>query len=213
MAMNPRWCASLAEWKDAFAGWIDRGDPQSLLSASIFFDFRALWGDATLADALRADIAVRAQANARFLKQLSDNVLVNRPPLNWRGELAGAQDTSGVETIDLKLNGTMPFVDGARILALANGITATNTVERFARAGERSGIAADETRSWCDAFEYVQLLRLREQHRRAAAGRFDASSANRVALGELSDLDRRILKEAMRQARKLQQRLTLDYPG
>ena len=92
-------------------------------------------------------------------------------------------------------------------------MTATNTVERFARAGERSGIAADEIRSWCDAFEYVQLLRLREQHRRGAPGRFGAFGANRVALADLSDLDRRILKEAMRQARKLQQRLELDYPG
>src|SRR6266496_379917 len=45
MAMNPRWCASLAEWKESFANWIDRGDPTSLLAASIFFDFRALWGE------------------------------------------------------------------------------------------------------------------------------------------------------------------------
>jgi signal-transduction protein with cAMP-binding, CBS, and nucleotidyltransferase domain len=34
-----------------------------------------------------------------------------------------------------------------------------------------------------------------------------------VPLAELSDLDRRILKEAMRQIRKLQQRLEVDSPG
>jgi len=213
MAMNPRWCASLDEWKASFANWIDRGDPTSLLAASIFFDFRALWGEPALADALRADIAARTQANARFLKQMSDNALANRPPLNWRGELAGAQDPSGVESIDLKLNGTVPFVDGARILALANGVTATNTVERFVQVGERRGIAAGETRSWCDAFEYVQLLRLREQHRHIVADAARSASPNRVALSDLSELDRRILKEAMRQVRKLQQRLEVDYPG
>jgi CBS domain-containing protein len=213
MAMNPRWCASLGEWKDSFANWIDRGDPTSLLAASIFFDFRALWGDAALADELRRDIAARAQANARFLKQMSDNALANRPPLNWRGELSGAQDSSGVESVDLKLNGTVPFVDGARILALANGVTSTNTVERFVQAGERCGIAESETRSWCDAFEYVQLLRLREQHRTAGIDGAPAASPNRIALSSLSDLDRRILKEAMRQVRKLQQRLEVDYPG
>ena len=92
MAMNPRWCASLDEWKAAFANWIDRGDPDSLLAANIFFDFRALWGEPRLADALRADIALHAEANARFLKQMSDNALRNRPPLNWRGELQGAED-------------------------------------------------------------------------------------------------------------------------
>ncbi len=65
MAMNPRWCASLPEWQAAFAGWIDRGDPSSLLAASIFFDFRALWGESRLADMLRADIAAtRARQRA-----------------------------------------------------------------------------------------------------------------------------------------------------
>jgi CBS domain-containing protein len=221
MAMNPRWCASLGEWQSAFANWIDRGDPESLLAANVFFDFRALWGDATLAAALRADIAARAQANARFLKQMSDNALRNRPPLNWRGELQGAEDPSGEESIDLKMSGSVPFVDGARIYALATGVTETNTVDRFVAAGERRGIPEAEIRAWCDAFEYIQMLRLREQHRKAASGEGggvgSASSPspnpNLVPLDDLGDLDRRILKEAMRQVRKLQQRLELDYPG
>ncbi len=215
MAMNPRWCASLDEWKAAFANWIDRGDPDSLLAASIFFDFRALWGEPLLADMLRTDIARRAQANPRFLKQMSDNALRNRPPLNWRGELRTAPGDSGVEGIDLKMSGSVPFVDTARIYALATGITATNTVERMVEAAAKRGIPAPEVPVLRDAFEYVQLLRLREQHRRMAAeGRKDdAANPNVVPLATLSDLDRRILKEAMRQIRKVQQRLELDYPG
>jgi CBS domain-containing protein len=215
MAMNPRWCASLDEWKSAFENWIDRGDPQSLLAANIFFDFRPLWGEPKLADALRADIAEHAYANARFLKQMSDNALRNRPPLNWRGELQPAEDQAGIEGIDLKMNGSVPFVDAARILALAGGITATGTVERLEQAVAKRGLPEGEARSFCDAFEYLQLLRLREQHRRSA-GRGDAgaeANPNVVPLSELSDLDRRILKEALRQARKIQQRLEVDYPG
>jgi CBS domain-containing protein len=215
MAMNPRWCASLDEWKAAFANWIDRGDPESLLAANIFFDLRPLWGEASLADALRADIALRSQANTRFLKQMSDNALRNRPPLSWRGELQAGEELGGEEAIDLKLSGSVPFVDGARIYALATGSLATNTVERFADAAQRRGVPEAEIRAWCDAFEYIQLLRLREQHRKAASGAAQPKegNANAVPLAELSDLDRRILKEAMRQVRKLQQRLLLDYPG
>ena len=152
---------------------------------------------------------------------MSDNALRNRPPLSWRGELQGAEDASGEEGIDLKMNGSVPFVDGARIYALATGVTETNTVDRFAAAGVRRGIPEPEVRAWCDAFEYIQLLRLREQHRKAASGEGGgagsasnpAPNPNRVPLAELADLDRRILKEAMRQVRKLQQRLELDYPG
>jgi len=213
MAMNPRWCANLDEWKAAFASWIDRGDPDSLLAASIFFDFRALWGEPQLADALRADIAAHARANSRFLKQMSDNALMNRPPLSWRGELQGGNGDARVEGIDLKMHGSVPFVDAARIFALAAEITATNTVLRLTEAGAAKGVPTAEVQAWCDAFEYVQLLRLREQHRRATADDRGDGNPNVVPLATLGNLDRRILKEAMRQIRKIQQRLELDYPG
>jgi len=213
MAMNPRWCLSLDEWRAAFWQWIDRGDPKSLLASAIFFDFRSLWGEEGLAVRLRADIAAHAQANPRFLKQMSDNALTNRPPLNWFGELSGQSDASGVEGIDLKMSGSVPFVDAARIFALATGVTATNTVDRLEAAGARKGVPAGEIRGWIDAFEYVQFLRLRTQHRRASGDIAGAGAANVVPLVDLSALDRRILKEALRQVRLVQQRLEVDYPG
>ncbi len=213
MAMNPKWCASLDEWRAAFFAWIDRGDPQSLLEANIFFDFRALWGEAALAEVLRVDIAGRAKGNPRFLKQMSDNALTVRPPLNWMGEIAAKEDDRGVTGIDLKASGTAAFVDGARILSLASGVTATNTVERMQAAGAAKGIAEGEINAWADAFEYLQFLRLRTQHRRASGMLPASESLNLVPLDDLSELDRRILKEALRQCRKLQQRLEVDYPG
>jgi len=51
------------------------------------------------------------------------------------------------------------------------------------------------------------LLRLRHQHARPQ----NDVHANRIAPDGLNDLDRRILKEAFLQARKLQSRLSLDY--
>ena len=45
MAMNPQSCLSRPEWNAKFEQWIDRG-PDSLLTATIFFDFRSLSGAA-----------------------------------------------------------------------------------------------------------------------------------------------------------------------
>ena len=42
MARNPKWCLSLEEWGALFAGWIRNPQPEALLNAGIFFDFRAL---------------------------------------------------------------------------------------------------------------------------------------------------------------------------
>ena len=62
----------------------------------------------------------------------------------------------------------MPITDGARIYALASGVIATHTLDRLREAGRIQGIADDDIRSFGDAFEYLQMLRLRTQHRRAA---------------------------------------------
>jgi CBS domain-containing protein len=212
MAMNPRWCLSLDEWRATFAQWIDRGNPESLLAVSIFFDFRALWGEATLAAEIREFVAPRAMANARFQKQLAENAMRNRPPLSWRGEIIERADASGAESIDVKLFGAMPITDGARIFALATGVSETNTLARLREGGTRKGIVDSDLADWTDAFTYLQMLRLRTQHKRRSRELPPSDNANLVPLASLSALDRRVLKEALRQVRKLQHRLALDYP-
>ena len=58
-----------------------------------------------------------------------------------------------------------------------------------------------------ESFHYIQLLRLRHQLQDDSMG----ANPNRIAPEVLNELDRRILKEALRQARKLQRRIALDY--
>jgi CBS domain-containing protein len=212
MARNPAWCLDYDGWEALFAGWIDRGDPAALLNGSIFFDFRPLFGDAGLANRLHADVVARAKRNARFLKQMSDNALRNRPPAG-RGIVDSLFGEAGPERVDLKMNGTVPFVDAARIWALAAGLLDTNTSERLRRLGEAGRLPQDDVRGWIASFEYFQLMRLRAQHRRAQTYVAEKENPNEVELGHLSALDRRIINEAFRQARKVQQRLELDFPG
>jgi len=107
----------------------------------------------------------------------------------------------------------VPFVDAARIWALAAGLHETNTAERFKRLGESGKLPADDVSAWVPSFEYFQLMRLRAQHRRAQTYSGAEENPNEVELSDLSSLDRRIINEAFRQARKAQQRLELDFPG
>ncbi len=211
MARNPQWCLTPAQWDGLFAHWIDRGDPDSLLASSIFFDFRGIFGNTALAADLRQSVTARAQRNSRFLKQMSDNALRNRPPAaSMLESLLGAEMPA---TVDLKMNGTVPFVDAARIWALAAGLTETRTAERFRRLGEIGRLPATDVAAWIDAFEFLQLLRLRRQHQRGEQPAAADDNPNSIDTATLSALDRRILKVAFRQARKVQQRLELDYPG
>lgn len=208
MAMNPKWCLSLDEWKATFSRWIDSGDPESLLNASIFFDFRALHGRAELATQLREWLMGRTTTTPRFLHQMAANALRNRPPLGLVRDFVVSSEGEHANTLDLKLNGTTPFVDAARLFALASGVGATGTAARLRAAGPKLRIASAEIEAWISAFFFIQMLRLRGQHEENLAGQV---MDNRIDPDQLNDLDRRILKEAFRQARKVQSRLSMDY--
>ncbi|MGL4576052.1 MAG: putative nucleotidyltransferase substrate binding domain-containing protein, partial [Burkholderiaceae bacterium] len=209
MASNPQLCMTMSQWQAEFAKWIDSGSPEALLAASIYFDFRALAGNEDLADDLRGFVHPKVRGVPRFFNQLVGNALRNEPPVDTflsvlDNILPGGDD----HTVDLKLQGTVPLVDGARILAYAHGITDTNTAQRLAQLNEH-GFVQEELDSWIEAFHFLQLMRLRAQIERLPG---DAGNPNRVDPQKLSTLDRRILKEAFRQSRKMQQRLALDYP-
>lgn len=203
MASNPKWCMSLEEWKRAFSAWISGGSPESLLHASIFFDFRALYGAHALADDLRAWLARVAGENSRFLHMMAENALRNRPPLGVVRDFVVGKGN----TLDLKLNGITPFVDAARIFSLAAGVTQTNTIQRLRSSAAKMNLHASEIDAWIDALLFIQVLRLRHHDEAHEQGTLD----NLIDPEKLNELDRRILKEAFRQARKLQARLALEY--
>ena len=70
-------------------------------------------------------------------------------------------------------------------------------------------MSGEEAQSQVAAFEVLQMLRLRQQVHSNA----DARQPNRVDVNRLTPIDRKLLKEALRVARALQQRIELDYPG
>lgn len=208
MARERDCCLSLQEWTERFAGWIDHGDPQALLNAAIYFDFRPIHGATALADRLRDWLAAYARDNSRFLLQMTCNALENRPPLGLLRDFALTHGGDHPHTLDLKVNGVTPFVDAARIFGLAAGLTATGTVERLRRAAGPLRLSQAEVDAWSTAFSFIQGLRLRRQDRDCAAG---LAAGNHLDPDELSATDRRSLKEAMQRARSLQARLARDF--
>lgn len=206
MASNPECCLTPEEWTLRFARWMEQGAPKDLLKASIYFDLRALCGNTELVPALQEFVSRRAQELPRFRKQLADNAMGLRPALNWRGAI-DAQHEGRAAWVDLKLGGTMVFVDAARLFALAHGVMATGTRQRLQEAGAAMKVPATEIESWVSAFEVLQMLRLRQQ----VGPEADPDHPNRIDEHKLGAIDRRLLKEALQVARMLQQRLELDY--
>lgn len=201
MASNPRWCLSLGEWKHAFSSWIHRASAPELLNATIFFDFRPLYGSARLTQELREHLAAKIKDNRMFLKKMVENALGREPPLGMIRDFVTTDAEGERHTIDLKVNGTALFVDAGRIFALATGLSETNTPRRLRGAGRKWSQEEGQVEAWIDSFFFIQFLRMRNHQRQIMQG---IPTSNRVDPDSLNDLDRRILKESFRQAKKLQ---------
>jgi CBS domain-containing protein len=138
---------------------------------------------------------------------MTQNALAARPPLGRIRDFVVDRSKEFPHTLDLKAHGSRIFVDAARILALEHGIAHTSTAERLRAAAEVGALDRDGVAALVDGFHFVHLLRLRNQFRRDAA----REGANRIDPRRLTPLDRVVLKEAFRQARRLQERLALDH--
>lgn len=208
MARNPKWCLTLEEWRGVFAGWIRHPQPEALLNAAIFFDFRALAGEARLAGELRDSVLQAAAGNPAFRRALAETAIRVKPPLGLLRDFAPDASAAFPGTLDLKGYGARPIVDGARMLALAHGVAATSTAARLRAVAAAGALPQAEAGALVDAFHFIQMLRLRRQYLEAEV---PAGAENRIDPERLNAIDRRVLKEAFRQALVLQERLKLDY--
>jgi CBS domain-containing protein len=206
MASNPELCLSVDEWHGRFGSWLRSTTPQALLNSTIYFDFRAIFGTESLAEDLRAWLRKNVPEATLFLRFMAQDALRAQPPLGMIRDFSFDDNKDYPHTIDLKAQGARLFVDVARILALANGIDETGTPERLRAAAAKGKLGRDDIGAVIDGFFFIQQLRLRQQQSGTPMG-----MANRVDPEQLNELDRFVLKEALKQARKLQGRIKLDY--
>jgi CBS domain-containing protein len=204
MAGNPAWCLSFEEWRQRFIDWVRRPEPMALLHASIFFDLRPLCGELELGERLRTLLLSMTVATPSFEHLMAANALQAEVPLNFRGEPVVDDNAE----IDLKKFGSRIFVDAARIFALASGARAVHTGERLQAAGASAGLQPAEIATVDAAFSHILRLRLGQQIATSATGE---TAGNGLKPAALNDMDKAILREALKQARRLQQRLKLNY--
>ncbi|MQU08033.1 putative nucleotidyltransferase substrate binding domain-containing protein [Pseudomonas helleri] len=208
MAGNPELCLSRAEWARRFSAFIREATPQNLLASSIYFDLRAVWGDEQGCQHLRRTILTQVADNRLFQRMMADNALRHRPPVGRFREFVLERKGGDKATLDLKVQGLGPFVDGARLLALAHGVEAINTLERLRQLTTLGVIEPLDGAAYEEAYHFIQQTRMQQHQLQTRQNR---PYSNRVDPDQLNQLDRRILREALRQAQRLQSSLALRY--
>lgn len=205
--MASRWCAPLPEWQKRFRRWVEEPEPEALLGASIFFDFRRAAGNLDL-EPLHA-ILDRARNNSLFLHHLFALGRDFRIPLGFFGRF----DTDRGGLLDLKAGGLVPIVSIARVAALAAGSRARSTLERLDEASGES-LSKEGAATLADAFAFFLELRLSCQleqqgqldHHRLPSGA-DLSSPNQLRPKALKPGRARQLREHLLRVRRVREAL------
>ncbi|MBY5993956.1 DUF294 nucleotidyltransferase-like domain-containing protein [Ferrimonas balearica] len=208
MAMNPKWCLSLAQWQAQFGRWIDQPEPKAVMHASIFFDMRAIAGRGDLAKTLQQSVLARCKDNQIFLAMMATNAGHNSPPLGFFRQLVLERDGEQRKALDLKHKGLAIINDVARIYALACGSEAVGTAQRIQAAMKAGLVTRKDALNLADAQEFIAHLRLANQGEQWSRGE---DPSNFLRPGRVSGLTRHQLKDAFAVVARAQDGVRLSF--
>jgi len=193
MATNPEWRQPLQVWQQYFRSWMERPTPERLLQSSIFFDIDGVWGRTQWAEQLQTLVSQQARHHPWFLASMTRNALSRTPPLGFFKDFVMEQSGKHNNSLNIKRRGTAPCVDLIRVHALAVGSEASNSFNRLKDIIDAGVLPKGRGEDLRDAFEVISLTRIRYQ---AAALRQGIEPDNNVLPEQLSEFERKHLKEA-----------------
>ncbi|APT82838.1 DUF294 nucleotidyltransferase-like domain-containing protein [Corynebacterium ammoniagenes] len=208
MAMNPQWRMTVSEWEHTFANWIGAPEPDALLNAQIFFDFRVIAGSQELGQAVHQS-AVSQGTNARRMHAHLASLAARRePPLTFFKGLVVERSGEYANTLDVKKGGTAAIVQMARLYALSAGHSIVETRERLRQsAGKTVSRAGSE--DLLDAFDYLRSITLKYQASQIRSGQ---QPNYHIDPKQLSGMERENLRDAFSIIKNMQNALATKYP-
>lgn len=205
MASNPDYCLPFRLWKQQFAQWISVPEPKAVMNATIFFDFRAIYGNTNLANELQDYLHEEIRSKKRFLTYLGFNALQNPPALGFFKGLNVETEGAHKDQFDLKARALMPLADSARLLVLSEGIkNLQSTLERYEALSQNDSTNAALYKDAAKAYEILLKFRAKSAFLNKNSGRF-------LTKAQMSHLDRSILKKAFQPIAEIQKLIEVRF--
>jgi PAS domain S-box-containing protein len=207
MAMNPQWCLNLQEIQKRVATWIDTPNPQELLNAGVFFDFRPAHGDFAIAADLQRFCLDTARDKSVFIYNLVQATMSIKPktaPLNKTSFGAGDKKE---DMLDIK-EPLLAITAIVRLWALKYGVSDKNTLERLLAMQTMNLLPTAFTEEFSQAFRYLTHLRVRNQLKNIA---YHQPTSNKLHPASLTDTDRIMLKKIYSAITNHQARLGTEF--
>ena len=210
MAKNSQWCQPLRVWKQYFLQWIHTAEPEALLQASIFFDFRAAYGDVDLVEQLREHLFNSLVGWPGFFRHLAENAMFFTPPIGFFRNFLVESKGEHRDSFDIKA-AMQPVVDYARIYALNHRVAETNTLGRLKTLLDQKKISAQQYQELDTVYSYLMQQRFVRQVK--AFIEENGKPDNYINPKKLSRIEQTTLKEIFKRIEKFQAKLSFDFTG
>lgn len=205
MASNEEWCQPVSVWKRYFGRWILTPEPKALMNATIFFDFRPVYGDEALAAELKKGIFEEMARGRGFLEFFAKNALQNPPPLGFFRNFLVEKSRDHANEFDIKSRAMMPLSDAARVLAYEQKIPDyLSTVERYHRLADLLPPEKDLCLEAAAAYEFLMRLRVVNGLDQGTSGRY-------IKPESLNKIDRQMLRNVFTTIGQVQKTLNLRF--
>ncbi len=208
MISNAYWRRSKKEWFKEINKWMENPKPENVLNISIFFDFRNVYGDESLANDLWQFIFEKIKVSKHFLPFLASEAIKFKPPLGFLGKLQTEKEGKHKGEMDIKKYGIFPITQGIRVLSLENGIRTTNTFERIRSLGDLSVFTGEFAKDLEESHKFLMTLRLKFQ---AKEIREENEPDNFINPHDLSKTERELLKDIFKRIEEFQKLLFDKY--
>jgi PAS domain S-box-containing protein len=210
MAQNPKWTQPLAKWKSYFSEWINTANPQSILEASIFFDFRFVYGSKQLVSELRMHVnKAIVDEKSIFFYHLAQSVLKYKPPTNLFGNLVGNAHVDDSIQLDIKKI-MLPLVSFARLYSLRNKLDETNTLDRINQLYQKQSISKTMFDELLLSYNFLMHIRIHSQSRRIQLNKVPD---NLINISSLTHIEIATIKKILISINDLQTKLNFDFKG
>ncbi len=208
MATTDEWRQPLDVWKRTIDRWTRSPTDDAVMRTSIFFDLRTIHGDERLCQQLQEHMLERASSNSIFLAALALNALGSLPPLGIFRQFVVEHNGEHEDELDLKKRGILPIIDLVRLQALANKVTAVNTIERLQSLETIKAINMKDSRNLQDALSVIMQARIENQAQQIVAGK---KPNNFIDPDDMSKLLRKQLKDAFSIVKDAQQAAKINF--
>lgn len=209
MASNPKWSQPITTWKNYFSEWIISGDPQSILDACIFFDFRFVYGQMSFIKELRNHVNLAVDNKSVFFYHLAQSVVKYKSPVSLFGKIIDKNHSGDKVLLDIK-KVLLPINGFIRLYAIYHKLNETNSLSRIKQLYLQGVINKSMYEELVLSYNYLMHIRFRSQSKSILENKLPD---NIIDINKLTHIEVSTIKKIFGEIGNLQTKLNFDFKG